>query len=115
MTIFGLALIFFTLLSAAAWMLFQLLDKKVLAPIGERALMRRQALEESHVWWLTSVIYIGFAGLCFFMIGTAIGVELYLGNYLTVARLLLMTGIAVVIAAVTIYLLIRSFIGHFVV
>ncbi len=115
MTIFGLAVLFFTLLAGCSYLLFRLLDGVVLAPQGEYELLRRQALEESHIWWLTSVIYIGFTALCLFMIATAVAVELYLGNYAAFAHLLFVSGTAAVIAAVALYMLIRSFIRHFVI
>jgi len=111
MTILTLAILFFVLLGGVSWVFYRLLDKTLFAAHGEEALARRTTIEGSHVWWLTSVVYIGFVGLCYFMISTALAVELYLTNYTTAASIFFTTGLAAVAMAVTLYIGIRAIIG----
>ena len=33
------------------------------------------------MWWLSSVVYVGFVALCFFILSTAFAVQLYVGEY----------------------------------
>lgn len=90
----------FVLIAGLSFVMVRMLDQSLFANATEEQLTRLQQVNESQVWWLSRVIYTGFAGMCLFIIATLIAVQLSLGELASVTfHSLITTPIAALITA----------------